>query len=293
METPSDGVRTVILYHGSCPDGFGGAYAAWKKFGDTAEYVPLHRSAPPADGFAGAHLYFIDFCYTQEIMDAFVREAASVTMLDHHEGLKEVVESMPEYRYTTEHSGATIAWNYFHPDTSTPKLLEFVEDDDTYQFKRADTRAVLCYVTAQPMTFESWDKMALEFDDPTTSEAILQKARTYAEYFQILAEMSVEKACLVSFEGYECYFANAHPLKPLRSLVGNMLALKKPPFALVVSAHPKGYGVSIRGDGSIDVAAIAQKYGGNGHTSSAGFAVPADQPLPWTLIETEDENSGD
>jgi oligoribonuclease NrnB/cAMP/cGMP phosphodiesterase (DHH superfamily) len=295
-ENPPNKPRTIVLYHGNCPDGFGGAYAAWKKFGDAAEYISLHRDAQPLEDFTGAHLYFIDFCYPQEIMDEFIRVAAKVTMLDHHDGMRDVIEKMPEYRYDVMHSGATLAWNYFHPETSTPKLLEFVEDDDTYHFALPETRAVLCYVTAQPMTFESWDKMAKEFDDPATSSSILEKANIYAEYFEILANIAVDKAQTVMFEGYECYFATSHPLNPLSSLVGNKLARKKPPIGLIVRAHPNGYGVSIRGDGSVDVAAIAQKYGGNGHTSSAGFLIPADKPLPWTLVpketDTEKDKSG-
>lgn len=282
--------RTVILYHGNCPDGFGGAYAAWKKFGDSAEYIPLHRDVPTIEGFVGDHLYFIDFTYPKEIMDAFVATAASVTVLDHHEGLKEVVETMPEYRYTTDHSGAGIAWEYFHPGTSTPLLLQYVEDDDIFRFALKETRAVLCYVTTRPQTFEEWDSMMNMFENPDTRNEILKKANTYEEYFEKLADMSVNAAKLVMFEGYECYFTNCHPLKPLKSRVGNLLALKQPPLALVVSAHPKGYGVSIRGDGSVDVAKIAEKYGGNGHTNAAGFAIPAEGPLPWTLIENEDSS---
>ena len=280
--------RTIVLYHGSCPDGFGGAYAAWKKFGDTAEYIPLHRDAPPADSFAGAHLYFIDFTYTKDIMDAFVATAGSVAVLDHHDGVQDVVESMPEYRYTSDHSGATIAWEYFHPDTPTPLLLQYVEDDDLFRFALAETRAVLCYLTIQPYTFESWDRIVTELEDVSTRTHVLARANIYAEYFEHLANLSVEKADLVEFEGHQVYFATAHPLKPLKSLVGNLLAKKHGPFALVVSAHPKGYGVSIRGDGSIDVAAIAEKYGGNGHTSSAGFAIPAGSPVPWTKVPKDE-----
>jgi uncharacterized protein len=284
--------RTVILYHGSCPDGFGGAYAAWKKFGDAAEYIPLHRNAAPAEGFGGAHLYFIDFCYPKEIMDRFVAEAASVTVLDHHEGVAEVVKSMPEYRYTNDHSGAGIAWEYFHPDVPTPLLLRHIEDDDIFRFALPETRAVLCYLTIQPYTFETWDKIVKEMEDEATREQVLSRAKIYAEYFEHLANLAVEKADLVEFEGYTCYFATSHPLKPLKSLIGNLLARKHPPFALVVTAHPKGYGVSIRGDGSVDVAAIAEKYGGNGHTNSAGFAIAAGTPPPWTRIE-KDETSSD
>ncbi|MEK7510941.1 MAG: hypothetical protein AAB582_01770 [Patescibacteria group bacterium] len=283
--------RTIVFYHGSCPDGFGGAYAAWKKFGEAAEYIPLYRDAVPEVEVAGAHLYFIDFTYEKEIMDRFVEAAGSVTVLDHHEGVREIVETMPEHRFTNDQSGATIAWNYFHPDTPTPLLLQYVEDDDLFLYALTDTRAVLCYLTIQPYTFEEWDRIVTELENETTRESVLSRARIYAEYFEHLANLAVEKAHLVEFEGYTCYFGTAHPLKPLKSLVGNLLARKQGPIALVVSAHPKGYGVSIRGDGSVDVAAIAAKYGGNGHKSSAGFAIPAGVPVPWTFVEKDEAAS--
>ena len=151
---------------------------------------------------------------------------------------------------------------------------------------------MLSYLGLHPFTFEFWDETSTILEDPARSEELLKKARIFGECFEKLAELSVAKAKLVEFEGHVVSFANAHPYKPIKSLVGNLLARKYPPFALVVSAHPKGYGISARGDGSIDLTKIAQKYGGNGHPSSSGFHVPADQPLPWTLIE-KDEDSRD
>src|SRR3990167_11323403 len=53
----------AVLYHGGCPDGFGGAYAAWKKFGDTAEYIPVKYGNTPPEGLAGREVYIVDFCY--------------------------------------------------------------------------------------------------------------------------------------------------------------------------------------------------------------------------------------
>jgi len=88
--------RTLILYHAHCPDGFGGAYAAWKKFGDGAEYLPVKHGNPPPEDLSGAHVYLIDFTYPKDIMDTIVTEATSVIVLDHHLGVKDVVESMPE-----------------------------------------------------------------------------------------------------------------------------------------------------------------------------------------------------
>ncbi|MEK7201309.1 MAG: hypothetical protein AAB737_01585 [Patescibacteria group bacterium] len=279
--------RTVILYHGSCPDGFGAAYAAWKKFGDSAEYIPLHRGDELPQGLEGAHLYFVDFTYEQEGMDHFVSIAKSVTVLDHHIGMKEVVERMPEHVFDNDKSGASIAWSYFHPDAPLPTLLAHIEDDDIYRYALPDTRAVLSYVSVHPFTFESWDELAGMLENPETREAFLIKARAYAEYFELLAKSAADKANLVEFEGYRCMFANAHPSKPMKSYVGNILAKEHGPIALVVSAHPKGFGVSIRGDGSVNVAQIAEKYGGNGHHDSAGFLIPVDGAMPWVLIEDE------
>lgn len=282
-------MRTVVFYHGSCPDGFGGAYAAWKKFGDTAEYEALRHGNLPETDMSGAEVYFIDFCYPKDVMDGFAAQAASLTVLDHHEGVQDIVQSMPHFVFDANRSGATIAWEFFHPGTEIPLLLKHVEDDDLYRFTLADTRPLLTYIAVRPYEFSLWDEIAKALDDPEAREALLEKARIYAEYFELLANEAAEHAKLVSFEGYECYFGNAHPLKTMKSLVGNLLAKKKGPIALVVSAHPSGYGVSIRGDGTVDVAKIAQKYGGNGHPNSAGFIIPREGPFPWEKLESDED----
>lgn len=281
--------RTVIFYHGGCPDGFGGAYAAWKKFGDAAEYIPLSRGElPPFDVAQDATVYFIDFSYDQAVMDEFVRRAARVIVLDHHEGVEAVITSMPEHVYRTDRSGVGIAWEYFHPEVPVPSLLAYVEDIDLFRLALPETRAIITYLEVQPMEFRAWDEIVHKLDDPTSREKMLERARIYAEYFELLANDSVEHAKLVSFEGYEVLFTATHPIKSMKSLVGNLLAKQHGPFALVATAHPDGYGISIRGDGSTDVAKIAQKFGGNGHPNAAGFLIPRDGPFPWTRVKTDE-----
>jgi len=109
---------------------------------------------------------------------------------------------------------------------------------------------------------------------------------------EALAASSVERAKKVLFEGYEIYFATTHPNITIKSRVGYLLYKKLPPFALVVSAHPGGFGVSIRGDGSVDVSKMAEKYGVGGHPDSSGFFIKNGETMPWTLVD-ENENSGD
>lgn len=284
--------KIAVFYHADCLDGFGAAYAAWKKFGDTADYYPAkYGHEPLVEEVAGKEAYFIDFCYPQETMDKVLKSAASLVVLDHHEGIKEVVESMPNHVYDNNRSGASIAWAYFHPDTAIPKLIQHMEDEDLYKFDLPETRALGVFLSAHDFSFEFWDDVSNALADPEKRTLLFAEANSFLKYFNHLIALSVEHAHLVSFEGHEVLLANTSPMKTLKSAVGNALAKKKPPFGLVMSVHPNGIGVSIRGDGSVDVAAIARKYGGNGHPSSAGFRIPWQTPMPFTSAEDHSQEN--
>lgn len=278
---------TVILYHGGCPDGFGGAYAAWKKFGDTAEYIPVKHGRPAPENLAGRKLYFIDFCYQKKIMNELVKTAASVVVLDHHLGTKEIVLSMPEYVFDEKRSGATIAWNYFHPDVPVPLLLKYVEDGDLYTFTLPDSRAVLSYAYTRPFHFNEWDALAKKLENDSERSALIERGNIYAEHSAILIEQIAHKATLASFEGFECYIATAADI--FKSDVGKLLARRKPPLGIVVNLHGDVLNVSLRSDTSVDVSAIARKYGGNGHPQASGFRLTWGEPLPWTVLQEHED----
>ena len=278
----------AVIYHGGCPDGFSGAYAAWKIFGDTAEYIPAQHGRPVPEHLAGKELYLIDFCYPQAVMDDLAKIAKSLIVLDHHEGVREIAEKFPGV-YDPSRSGATVAWSYFHPDTSVPVLLQYVQDGDLYVFKLPDSRAVLAYAYARKFSFDEWDRLVSEFEDENTRTKLIEKGKIYAEHFAILVEQVAHKAILVSFEGYECYLAGAADM--FTSDVGNMLARIKPPFGIIAKLHGDALNVSLRSDDSIDVSAIARKYGGNGHPHAAAFRIPWGTPLPWTVLNENDHPS--
>lgn len=285
--------KIIIFYHGNCPDGFGGAYAAWKKFGESAEYVGLKHERPPTRDVAGKEVYFIDFCYAKPVMDDIVAKAKRVIVFDHHEGVEEVVKSMPEYIYDAGRSGATIAWSYFHPDTAVPAFLALVEKADRYQPLTDDERAIVTYSYVQPFTFPEWEALAARIEDEAGRNAIIERGRAYTEYFKLLIAQLANTAKLVSFEGYEVYLASGQRM--FATELGAYLRKKKPPFALIIRADEDGgIRVSLRADSTVDVSKIAQKYGGNGHPGSAAFLIPFGTPLPWTVItSTSDENSRD
>ncbi|MFI5260624.1 MAG: hypothetical protein ACHQU0_02425 [Candidatus Paceibacteria bacterium] len=276
----------VVIYHKRCPDGFGAAYAAWKKFGDTAEYIPASYGDDALEGLEGKEVYLLDFSY--EIpgeMERLAKITSRFVALDHHQSSKHLTEIAPEHVYDEKRSGASIAWAFFHPDTPLPRLMQYLEDGDLYRYALPETRDVFSYLVVQPDDFQLWDTLMHTLEDDAARATFLITARAYTEYFELLAKISVEAAKKVRFEGIECYFSTAMPSITMRSYVGHELYAKLPPIALIVSAHPDGFGVSIRGDGSIDVSAIAQKYGGGGHPNSAGFFIPNGATVPWIEIE--------
>lgn len=279
------GKQIVVLYHGKCPDGFAAAYAAWKKFGDDAEYIPVDHGKPPPEGLEGRDVYIVDFCYeTTEQIETLIKTTNRLVVLDHHQSDKALVESVPEHVYDENHSGATIAWTYFYPDEPMPRLMTYLEDGDLYRFSIPETRDIFSYLLVIPFQFPAWDELTRGLEDDTARADILKKAAAYTEFFNALAQSSVERAKKVHFEGYEVYFVATHPNITMKSYVAHELYTKLSPFALVVTAHPNGFGVSIRGDGSVDVSKIAAKYGGGGHTGSAGFFIPNNHPMPWIEV---------
>lgn len=82
-----------VLYHAACHDGFGAAYAAWKKFGDSAKYVATSdRVRYPEFIPDGSEVYLLDFAFGREVIDALRVKMSRVMILDHHVTIQKDLE---------------------------------------------------------------------------------------------------------------------------------------------------------------------------------------------------------
>ncbi len=140
MKTPSQ--KIIVIYHGDCRDGFGGAWAAWKKFGNKAAYIPaFDRFVPPCE-LKNKELYLIDYGYPIGATKKLIRDNARVTAIDHHITAREVAKLTKDYSFSLYHSGAVLAWNYFHPGKKVPTLLRAVEDFDLWRWNTASSKEI-------------------------------------------------------------------------------------------------------------------------------------------------------
>ncbi len=272
----------AVLYHASCPDGFGGAYAAWKKFGSEAEYIPVYHGDPPPN-LAGKEVYIVDFSYPKEKLLELEREAKRLVVLDHHEGAQESVEVVKEHVYDAARSGTGIAWEYFHPGTPLPRLLAYIQDGDLWKWDRAHAKDVAGYVSSLKFEFELFDPIVQKADSEEGFAEIVSKGGAYREYYDYVCDKIIEQAEEVEFDGYRVYAVSSPRL--FRSEVGNRLARMKGPLAIVWYPNHGTWHFSLRGDGTVDLAKIAQKHGGNGHPNAASFQLPFSAPLPFSFVK--------
>ena len=275
----SDMKNKILLYHADCPDGFGARFAFWKKYGEEMSYLPVKHGEPPPEGLEGKEVFIADFVYPKDILLDIERRAERLVVLDHHFAMREATESVKEHVFDNDRSGAGIAWGYVHPEVPLPRLIAYVQENDLWRSTLPHSREVASYLSTIPFDLAVWDRLMAEMDDDAAFQKIVEKGTAFREYQDHACAILAGYAEEVEFEGYRILTVNVPRL--FRSEVGHLLADKKGPFAIVWYQTGGKKQFSIRGDGSVDCAAIAARYGGSGHHDAAGFRLPADAPLPW------------
>lgn len=271
---------TLIVYHGHCTDGFTAAWAAWKKFGDSAEYVPA--TYKPSDVFdvEGRDVYILDYCpRTLKEVQEYKQKAKSLTILDHHKTSEALCQGLDYAVFDMKRSGAGLAWDYFHSGTPRPLLVDLVEDRDLWLFAKVNSKRLNLSIASRPLgSFEDWDYLATEMtNDPEkfwVEGAALHRAET------VTIEGAMHHAISSRFMGYENV-----PVVNISGIVVsdvlNKLAAEPSGFAVGWYLRaPKEFKYSLRSKGDFDVAILAEKHGGGGHKNASAFT---SDKAPWEL----------
>ncbi len=272
--------QITILYHGNCPDGFGAAWAAYKKFGAKATYTPVYHGAPPPDGLAGREVYLLDFSYGAEEMAELSARASRLTAIDHHVSHAKVVESMPHHVYALDRSGAALAWLHFHPGTTVPRLIRYLEDRDLWRFKLPGSDALNSAIETYPFEFRRWSALARLVEDASSRRDLIRSGGAILAYRASLVDRALSDLEEVTLSGHRAGAVNS-PI--LRSEIGHAIVSRGFPVGIIWSFDADSeIIVSLRSDGKTDVSRIAASYGGGGHRAAAAFSVHGGvEKLPW------------
>lgn len=91
-------MKPLVIYHANCTDGFGAAFAAWLKLGDSAEYLPIEHGKNFLTEYAGStvnrEIYILDFSLPREVMGWLFQRAKRIVWLDHHATSRTIAEEI-------------------------------------------------------------------------------------------------------------------------------------------------------------------------------------------------------
>jgi uncharacterized protein len=285
--------KNIILYHKNCTDGFGSAWAAWRKFGDSAVYTAVSdRNQLPEEiwqieGLEESTLYVIDFCYPKETIEFCKTKFQKVVILDHHVTSQEDITFADEYVYGTDKSGAYLAWEYFFPESNIPKLIAYISDGDTWQHALPYYQEVLQYIYNQEFSFEAFEELYIQCE--FHMERVLDIGGELVKGYKKRLDIYLERAEVVELEGHTIYAVNAPG--DLASDIGHTLAQKTNSFAIVFNYDQGRWKCSLRSVSDFDVSKIAEKYGGGGHKNAAAFLVPTEFPIQGIMRVPEEPES--
>lgn len=200
--------------------------------------------------------------------------------------------------FDMEKSGARLAWEHFHTET-TPLALRHIEDQDLWRFKIEGTRAFCTAMRLKPFDFTIWHELINEIEKAESDyySSLLAEGNAIQRFLQIEIQRLAGSDLVtpISMRG--------DPIDPLQALrhgtptlvdgdrawrridglainasalfaseLGNLLAINSGTFGLIWQVGADGLvKASLRACGKIDVAHIATSFGGGGHPNAAGF----------------------
>jgi len=306
----------TVVYHADCPDGFGAAYGAWLRFGDTARYLPMHHGEScPEEAVQGRQVFILDFSFAPEQLEILARQAASVLQLDHHATARDawahVLPDTPGLQchshpslplklcFDMDKSGVRLAWEHFHPEQPMPLALQHVEDQDLWRFRLADTKAFCRALRLQAFDFAAWHQIITEAATPESPKyrdmcacgaaidsflagevirladsPLVREVRLPGEPADPLqARRHGQPLTVVEQETRQQILGLAINTNSLfTSELGEALAQRSGTFGLIWQVTGQGQvKASLRARGQVNVARIAEQFGGGGHPNAAAF----------------------
>jgi uncharacterized protein len=293
-------MKTYVLYHAQCPDGFGAATAAWLKLGSEAEYIPVTYGKPMPEMADGSKVFIVDFSYPRQPLLDLAKRMNRVVVLDHHSTAQQDLADLElpgedsEIQFDMAKSGAVLSWEFFHEEPA-PEFILYLQDRDLWTFSLPQSREVSCAVRSYPMDFEVWAEFIGQRDSikhlraecvallRLTNQMVLAMVNHHRRVIldgkhksvMFLPPAGENEAngfgVTVEPDQWSCPVSNA---SVFFSEVGEALLNKYPdaPFSAYYSDRSDGKRQwGLRSRPSFDCSVISKAFGGGGHKAASGF----------------------
>jgi|SRR5882762_457578 len=295
----------ICIYHGGCDDGFGAAWAIWKRWPD-CRFVPgIYGEAIDGEEARDKNVLFVDFSFKREPMRVLAAVAKSVIVIDHHKtaeaelapwdvhlgnGQSATPEFLVNHLYDPAHaydppivawfdmtqSGAVMAWKFARPEKTVPLFLELIQDRDLWKFEFGEaTKQFSAALLTYEQEFNLWDKLA---ERESTSHLISDGAVILRAHNANIRKFMAD-CYMDTIDGHSVPVVNV-PYHYASDMAHALLSrFPGAPFTACWFRRRDGMiQYSLRSENHrLDVSEIAKKFGGGGHRNAAGYQVIANQ----------------
>lgn len=287
-------MKTTIIYHNvkpdfPCPDGLAAAWVGAKVYPDADLIGWQYQEESPPKITPDSRVVIVDFSFPKEVLQNWTDAGCEVVVIDHHKSAQAMLEGFAGgiLRFDMGKCGAVLTWEYFFPDQPIPVFLQYVQDQDLWEWKLPHSEAVREAFAKLWRSFQLFDQLYpmnqqefLDFMLPIGQPRLDEKNRkveaiAQRHTWQELAGYRIPVVALV--EGEE----------RLRSDVCAWL-YKNYPDAPFTASYRVENGVEhwdLRSDkngNNFDVSEIAVQFNGGGHHNAAGFSKKSSLiSVPW------------
>lgn len=279
-----------IIVHGNCPDGMASAILLYDALRIEPEFM-LHSTDEYLNLEVGPGMLFCDIAPPYNRYKEFIDVGTIV--LDHHKGSKNIVEAFGDNgKFADEvkdpgKSGAWLAWEHvWRPicedkswNTHLPeRFARLTGVRDTWQ--DSDPDFILSGHQASTLVFYSWDYWKDKLDCgifPYNLHPEMEIGKMIFEKSLVKARKCADQAFIYEDAGFKVAIFNdpAHLTSDVSEMLREEGVNVIAGFSYSKRPDDKNPLIcfSLRSDGSIDVADLAETIpGGGGHTKAAGFA---------------------
>lgn len=293
----------IVLYHGSCIDGFGSAFIVRlyhkQKFGtekaDQIKYIPCYHQKTDnlKEEFLvqmkDKNILMCDFSYKYTQLIELIAVSKSFLILDHHKTAQSDLEKIQEHYkiFDMKKSGVGITWQYFFPDIPLPQFLAHIQDRDIWSYQIPKTHEFITYFHEQDFDFDSWESY---LDEKNVQDAI-DIGEKWIGYQNVMINKIIKKtSCLIqkiNGQSSIVLYCNSPELKSdLGNRVFKMFSFGDFSCIWDYDLLSDRTSYSLRStDDRYDVSKIATDFGGGGHRNASGLSLTGmNGKLPYEVI---------
>lgn len=272
-------MKVFCYFHNDDLDGWGSS-AVIKKAYPNAEFCGYNYEDEIKLVSGYDIVFMVDCSVPTEKMKFLMDNNKDFIWIDHHaKKIWQILETLnPKGLRDTEnnHSACVLAWMYLYPKEEIPEVLLYIEDLDLWKFNLPNSKKINMTLNIE---YKGWRESIKELFYKGEWKFKEQELRIHGELYIRMENNQIEYLLktihIIDFHGYKTGVVNS-PVHT--SFIGHQILDKNPDIQIALIWYCNGDTVycSLRSRCDINVADIAEQYGGGGHKPASGFRVKKD-----------------